>query len=54
MGAIIACAILFCFPLGAAAQGAGDLPLSPGTHHLTLLRTDGAEIDYAISIPDNC
>jgi predicted peptidase len=53
MGAIMACAILFYLPLGAAAQGAGDLPLTSGTHYLTLLRTDGPEIDYAISIPDN-
>jgi predicted peptidase len=53
MGAIMACAILFYLPLGAAAQGVGDLPLTSGTHYLTLQRTDGPEIDYAISIPDN-
>ncbi len=47
-------AILSLLPFIATAQGAGDAPaLAPGTHHLTLLRTDGPEIDYAISIPDN-
>lgn len=50
---IVAYAILFLLPVGAAAQGASDAPLAPGLHQLTLPRADGPAIGYAISIPAN-
>ena len=51
---IVAYAIPSLLPIGAAAQVAGDPPaLAPGLHHLTLPRTDGPAIDYAIFVPDN-
>jgi predicted peptidase len=51
-GIIMAFAILSLLPVGAAAQVAGGPPpLTPGLHHLTLRRTDGPAINYAISIP---
>jgi hypothetical protein len=49
---IMAFALLSVFPIGAAAQGAGDRPvLAPGLHELTLARAGDPGIGYAISIP---
>jgi predicted peptidase len=51
---IMACAILFLLPAGAAAQVVGDPPvLTPGLHNLSLPRADEPAIRYAISIPGN-
>jgi predicted peptidase len=48
----MAFALLLVLPIGAAAQGAGNLPvLAPGLHELTLARAGEPEIGYAISIP---
>ena len=49
---IMAFALLYALPIGAAAQGAGDPPvLAPGLHELTLARSGEPGIGYAISIP---
>lgn len=54
LSTIMAYAILSLLPIGAAAQVEGDpSALAPGLHHLTLPRTDGPVIDYAILVPDN-
>ncbi len=51
---ITAYAVLSLLPFGAAAQIGGDPPaLTPGLHHLKLLRTGKPAIGYAISIPAN-
>ena len=50
---IMAYAMLSLFPVGAAAQGVGDPPLTPGLHHLKLTPAAGPAIGYAISIPAN-
>lgn len=51
---ITACAFLSLSQFGAAAQIAGDPPvLTPGLHHLKMLRTGEPAIGYAISIPAN-
>jgi hypothetical protein len=48
---IMAFAVLSVFPIGAAAQGAGDRPvLAPGLHELTLARAGEPGIGYAISM----
>src|SRR5215471_7861038 len=49
---IMAFALVSVSPIGAAAQGAGNLPvLDPGLHELRLARAGEPEISYAISIP---
>jgi predicted peptidase len=51
---IMAFAILFLLPIGAAAQAVDDSPvLTPGLHSLSLPREDEPAIHYAISIPRN-
>jgi predicted peptidase len=52
---IMAYAILCLWPIGAAAQVAGDVPVltTPGLRNLTLLRRDEPPIHYAIDIPAN-
>jgi len=52
-GTVLAYAILFLLPIGAAAQDMSDPPITQGTHYLNLQRADGPVINYAISIPDN-
>ena len=51
--AVMAYAILSLLPIGAAAQGLGEPPSSPGMYNLKLLRVDEPTIRYAIDIPAN-
>ena len=49
---IMACAALSLLPIGAAAQVAGDPPMStPGLHHLRLPRSGEPAVGYAMYIP---
>ena len=49
---IMAFALVSVSPIGAAAQGADNLPvLAPGLHELTLARAGEPGIGYALSIP---
>src|SRR5258706_14272786 len=51
---IMVCMILPLLPAGASAQVSGAPPAAtPGLHRLTLQRTDGPTIGYAISVPAN-
>src|SRR5262245_56356602 len=50
--AVMGFALQYILPIGAAAQGAGDLPvLAPGLHERTLARPGEPRLGYAISIP---